>query len=452
VPTERYRLADLVVDAESGSVVRDDVPLDLPPLSFALLVALLRRAPGLARREDLVDEVWDGAVVGDETLSQRVRLLREALGDVATAPRYVESVRGWGYRIAARVDRLDGAERELTTIAVLPFANLGGHPADDPLCEGLAEEIISALAEVDGLRVMARTSSFAVARMGLDACQAGERLGAGSLLEGSVRRSGERVRVTVQLIETTRGGHLWSERYERELSDALELEDEIAAVVAERLGADLGHHEVRRRRGPVEPEAHHAYLEGRYHFARATPEALARAVERYQRAIALDPSYARAYDGLAELHWFLGFYGGAPPRDAFGQSTWYALQALELDESLADTHALLGMLRKELDYNWPEVDRELARARELDPDSSAAPGTTTGSGASCATWRRPLRHGTSHPPPWPSATSGWGSGTRSCASSTGPSRSAIPSSCPSRRTHSLTPSATTPASTASWRR
>jgi TolB-like protein len=338
-------------------------------LSFALLLALLRRAPEVARREELIDQVWEGTIVGDETLSQRVRLLRDALGDAAKEPRYVESVRGWGYRAAAQVGRLDSGERALSTVAVLPFANLGGDPADDPLCEGLAEEIISALARVDGLRVIARTSSFAVARMGLDACQAGERLDAGSLLEGSVRRSGKRVRVTVQLVETSCGGYLWNERYERELCDTLELEDEIADAVAARLRADLDCGQERRRRPTVDPEAHQAYLEGRYHFARATPEALAKAVECYQRAVALDPGFARAYDALAEYHWFLGFYGGAPPRDTFERSTWCALQALELDETLADTHALLGMLRKELDYNWPEVDRELARARELDPES-----------------------------------------------------------------------------------
>ena len=110
-------------------------------------------------------------MVADETLSQRVRLLREALGDTGEVPRYVESVRGWGYRAAASVERLSAGERELTTVAVLPFANLGGDPADDPLCEGLAEEIISGLAAVDGLRVIARTSSFAVGRMGLDVCR-----------------------------------------------------------------------------------------------------------------------------------------------------------------------------------------------------------------------------------------------------------------------------------------
>ena len=175
--------------------------------------------------------------------------------------------------------------------------------------------------------------------------------------------------MTVQLVETVGGGHLWSDRYDRELSDALELEDEIAAGVASRLRADLAGGTISRRRTAVNPAAHQAYLEGRYHFARATPEALARAAQCYQDAIAIDPSFARAYDALAELHWFLGFYGGARPSDAFGQSTWYALRALELDESLADTHALLGMLRKELDYNWPEVERELARARELNPSS-----------------------------------------------------------------------------------
>jgi len=352
VASECYRIDDLLVDAESGSVRRNGHLVDLPPLSYALLIALLRHAPGVVRRQDLVDEVWKDTLVSDETLSQRVRLLRDALGDTAEAPRYVESVRGWGYRAAAPVERLGGAGPTPATVAVLPFANLGGDPSDDPLCEGLSEEIISALTGVEGLRVIARTSSFAE-----------------SILEGSVRRAGQRVRVTVQLVETGHGGHLWSESYDRELRDTLELEDEIARSVVARLRADLDPERVLPRRQPVDPAAHEAYLEGRYHFARATPEELARAAECYQRAIAIDPTFARAFDALSELHWYLGFYGGAPPRDAFGQSTWFALRALELDETLADTHALLGMLRKELDYNWPEVDRELERARELNAES-----------------------------------------------------------------------------------
>jgi serine/threonine-protein kinase len=261
------------------------------------------------------------------------------------------------------------ADRERPSVAVLPFANMSGAREDDYVCEGLAEEIIDALTRIPGLRVIARTSSFAVGRMGLDVREAGARLDVGSILEGSVRRAGSRVRVTVQLVETSDGSHLWSERFDRELTDVLALEDEIAAAIADRLRVQLGHGERDRRSRPVDAEAHGLYLEGRYYFARGTPEALAQAGACFARAVERDPQFALAFDALAELHWYLGFFGNVPPRDAFSQSTWYALRALELDDTLAETHALLGMLRKELDYNWPEVDRELGRARDLNRQS-----------------------------------------------------------------------------------
>lgn len=367
--TERYRIGDLVLDAGTGTITRQNRRLELPPLSFSLLVSLARHAPDTVRREELIEEVWSGTAVNDEALSQRVRLLRETLGDDATRPHYIGSVRGWGYRVVAPVERIGTGTRSETTIAVLPFSNLAGDVRDDPLCEGVAEAIIDSLTRVAGLRVIARTSSFAVSRLGLDACEAGLRLGAGHLLEGSVRRSGERVRVTVQLIETSNGSHLWSERYDREFRDVLELEDRIAEDVAQRLREDLAAGAVGRRRPAIDPVAHQAYLEGRYHFARVGPEALARAKASLEAAVAADPRFAPAFDALAELYWYQGFFGGMAPRDAFTQSTWYALRALELDESLPETHALLGMLRKEMDYDWPEVDRELGRARELSPSS-----------------------------------------------------------------------------------
>ncbi len=252
---------------------------------------------------------------------------------------------------------------------MLPFANMSGAREDDYLCEGLAEEIIDALTRIPGLRVIARTSSFAVGRMALDVREAGTRLGVGSVLEGSVRRAGSRVRVTAQLVDTRDGSHLWSERFDRELTDVLALEDEIAAAIAERLRVELRRDE--RGRGPrqIDVETHSIYLEGRYYFARGTPEALTQARGCFERAIERDPGFALAFDALAELYWYLGFFGNVLPRDAFSQSTWHALRALELDDTLAETHALLGMLRKELDYNWPEVDRELRRARELNGQS-----------------------------------------------------------------------------------
>ena len=205
--------------------------------------------------------------------------------------------------------------------------------------------------------------------MGLDVREAGAKLGAGHILEGSVRREGVRVRVSAQLVRASDGSHVWSERYDRELTDVLALEDEIAAAIAERLRVQLAGDSPRRPPRAVHPDAHAAFLEGRYFFARGTPDALMRSRECFERAIALDPDSALAYDSMAELHWYLGFFGNVPPREAFSQSTWHALRALELDDSLAQTHALLGMLRKELDYNWPEVDRELQRAFQLNRES-----------------------------------------------------------------------------------
>jgi TolB-like protein len=257
------------------------------------------------------------------------------------------------------------SRREKASVAVLPFLNMTGSKEDDYFCEGLAEEIIGALTRIPGLRVIARTSAFAVGRMGLDVREAGARLDVTNILEGSVRREGRRVRVTAQLVTTSDGSHLWSERYDRELTGVLALEDEIAAAIAARLRLDLARDARERVQPVVDAEAHAAYLEGRYHFARGTPEALGQAMACYEAAIARDPGFALAHDSLAELHWFLGFFGNVPPREAFSRSTWHALRALELDDGLAETHALLGMLRKELDYNWPEVDRELGRAFEL---------------------------------------------------------------------------------------
>ena len=255
------------------------------------------------------------------------------------------------------------------SVAVLPFTRMTGAAEDDYLCEGLAEEIINALTRIPGLKVIARTSAFAVSRMGLDVREAGARLDVGHILEGSVRRDGARVRVTAQLVSTSDGSHLWSERYDREMTDVLALEDEIAAAIAARLRVEFAGANRDRPHPVVDPEAHAAYLEGRYYFARGTPDALAHASACFERAIARDPTSALAYDSLAELYWYLGFFGNVRPRDAFSQSTWYALRALELDDTLAQTHALLGMLRKELDYNWPEVDRELQRALDLNRES-----------------------------------------------------------------------------------
>jgi len=162
---------------------------------------------------------------------------------------------------------------------------------------------------------------------------------------------------------------VWSERYDRELIDVLALEDDIAQAIAARLRIEFAGGPRTPPAAVGNPDAYTAYLEGRHHFARGTPDALRHAMACYERATALDPGFALAYDSLAELHWYLGFFGHVPPREAFAVSTFNALRALELDDGLAQAHALLGMLRKELDYNWAEVDRECRRALQLNPES-----------------------------------------------------------------------------------
>jgi serine/threonine-protein kinase len=274
-------------------------------------------------------------------------------------------------KAALETSQAPGANAEQASIAVLPFVNMSSAEEDVFLCEGLAEEIINVLTRIPGLRVIARTSSFAVGRMDLDVREAGARLDVGNLVEGSVRRAGDRVRITAQLIDTRDGSHRWSERFDRELTDILALEDEIAEAIAERLQIELKQEDRGQRRSAVNPEAHALFLEGRHHFARGTPEAMAKAMSCFERAIEIDPTFSLTHDSLAELHWYLGFFGGVPPREAFSQGMWHALRALEFDDTLAETHALLGMLRKELDYNWPEVDREFRRAHELNRESPA---------------------------------------------------------------------------------
>jgi len=294
-----------------------------------------------------------------------VRLVERCL-QKDVADRYQSAVE---LKSAIEVCLAPGADRERASIAVLPFANMSGAKEDDYLCEGLAEEIINVLTRIPGLRVIARTSSFAIGRMELDVREAGARLDVGHILEGSVRRAGQRVRITAQLVTTSDGSHLWSERFDRDLTDIFALEDELAEAIAERLRVELKQDGRGQRRPEVNPEAHTLFLEGRYFFARGTPDAMAQAKTCFERTLELDPSFALAYDSLAELYWYLGFFGGVPPRESFSQGMWHAMRALELDDTLAETHALLGMLRKELDYNWPEVDREFRRARELNRDS-----------------------------------------------------------------------------------
>jgi serine/threonine-protein kinase len=247
------------------------------------------------------------------------------------------------------------------SIAVLPFANLSADPEQEYFSDGLAEETINALTQVSGLKVIARTSAFAFKGKNEDIRKIAETLGVTNVLEGSVRRAGGRIRVTAQLIQAIDGTHLWSQRYDRETVDVFAIQDEISAAIADQLKVRL----TERKRSPSSVAAYEAYLEGRYHSQKASPGEVAKALPCFERAIALDPSYAPAYHGMAEYYWIIAVLGLADPRVFLPKAAAASRRALELDGTMAESHATLGAVSLALDYDLAEAEKHIRRAREL---------------------------------------------------------------------------------------
>ena len=245
------------------------------------------------------------------------------------------------------------------SIAVLPFANMSQKADDEFFSDGLAEEIINALVQVPGLKVIARTSAFAFKGKHEDIRKIAETLGVTNVLEGSVRRAGSRIRVTAQLILARDGTHLWSQRYDRELADIFAVQDEIAAAIAGALKLKLS--PAPERRMPSVP-AYEAYLKYRFYQWRFTPEDSQRSRECLEQALALDPGFALPYVGLADYHLALAAVGGLPSLKAMPRARELAMRALEIDPDLPEAHAMLGIVAGVLDYDWRETERRFRLA------------------------------------------------------------------------------------------
>jgi TolB-like protein len=256
-------------------------------------------------------------------------------------------------------------EATAPSIAVLPFTNISHDNADEYFSDGLAEEIINALTHIRGLKVIARTSAFAFKGKSEDIRRIAHALGVTHVLEGSIRKAVNRIRVTAQLIAAVDGGHLWSERYDRELVDIFDIQDEIAGAIASALEFKLADPPRRRRLPAV--AAYEAYLQARYHWAKFTPESHARSKAELERAIAVDPDFALARSELGE-HFFMSYVLGlASAQDAVPLVRKYAGEALDIDPILPEAHALLGCIAGIIDYDWPEADRRFTLACSQDP-------------------------------------------------------------------------------------
>jgi serine/threonine-protein kinase len=266
------------------------------------------------------------------------------------------------------------AREEKVSIAVLPFHNLSADPENEYFSDGMTEELMGALAKLPGLRVAARTSSFAFKGRERDLKEVGRRLQVGTILEGSVRKAGGRIRISAQLVDANEAYQLWAETYERDLQDVFAVQDEIARTIAAELKLKLlaGAGAPLATPGTESLEAYTCYLQGRYFTRTRTPSGLKRGVSCYEQAIALDPAYARAYAGLAECWALLGFaeFGDLAPRDTLPKARAAVDKALEVDPTLGDAHIIMGMIAVIYEWDWSRAEREFRHGLRLQPDSS----------------------------------------------------------------------------------
>ncbi len=281
------------------------------------------------------------------------------------------------------------AARTIPSIAVLPFADMSPKKDQDYFCEGMAEEIINALTNLEGLHVSARTSSFKFKGQALDATEIGAQLKVGSILEGSVRKAGDRLRITAQLITGGDGFHLWSERYDRDMEDVFAVQDDIARMVVEKLRVkllDIADAPLVKR--PTDDlEAYNLYLQGRYYWSRRYKGFFDKAVACFEQAIAQDPSCAPAHAGLADGYAVLGLYGFMSPAEARARALPAAQKAIDLDDSLDEAHRSMGLVQWIFESDPSAAERELRLALAQNPRSGLTHGVlgvvlaSTGRGA-----------------------------------------------------------------------
>lgn len=353
-----------------------------------LLFLLVENRGQLLSRDEIVEKLWDPDMYFDSEhgINTAIYKIRRALGDNTARPRFIETVIGKGYRFIGELDPIGLAEvkcisartarkgRHKIMLIALPFVNLNGGAQQEFFTDGLTEELISQLGSLnsESLGVIARTTSMTYKNTRKSVRQIGDELGVEYLFEGSVRRTGNQVRVTAQLIETRQATHIWSQSYRREIEDVLAVQEELARDIAGQILDQIPSRkssQVAARR--VSPEVQEAYLKGRYHLNRLTLVDLNKAVQFFQLATRHDPTMAPAYAGLGLTFGFLIVLNALPPREASPKGLEAAEHALRLDPNLAETHEALGVLHNTW-WVWDQAERDLRRAVKLNPSSANA--------------------------------------------------------------------------------
>jgi len=364
---QTVRFGAFELDMDAGELRRQGLKIRLQEQPLRILQLLLAKPRRLVTREELRKALWssNSYVDFDQGLNRAIKKLREALGDSAESPRFVETLAKRGYRFIGD-SRTSSAIGD--SIVVLPFVNMSADTENEYFADGITEEIINALTQIGDLHVVARSSAFSFKGKHVDPRVVAEQLNVRTVLEGSVRRADNQLRITVQLVNAADGFHLWSERYDREMQDVFAIQDEIARSIARRLQvtfeADAAGPLVRPGTGNL--EAYRQYVKGRallYKRASAIP----RALESCRRAVTLDPEYALAWAGLADSYTAAGYYGLTPAQESVLKGLEAARRAVAIDPSLAEAHCALAMASLMGTWDREEARREFLRSIELNP-------------------------------------------------------------------------------------
>jgi serine/threonine-protein kinase len=274
---------------------------------------------------------------------------------------------------ALRADEVE-TEAQAKSIAVLPFGNMSADPENEYFCDGLTEAIINTFTAIKDFKVVARTSAFSFKGKDVDVRDIGRQLDVNNVLEGSVQKAGNRLRITAQLIDVSNGYHLWSERFDRAMDDVFAIQDEISLAIADNLQLELleGDKDKLVKRHTDDPEAYNLYLKGRYFFRKFTQESFEKAIENFELAAAKDTSFALPFAGLADTYIEYGYFGMLPQREAIVKAKQMALKAVEMDASVGEAHTTLGVLYGLTEYNLESAGREHQAALALSPSNAEA--------------------------------------------------------------------------------
>jgi TolB-like protein/DNA-binding winged helix-turn-helix (wHTH) protein/Flp pilus assembly protein TadD len=439
-PLRRLGFGVFEVDLRDGQLTRRGLRLRLQEQPFQVLAMLLEKPGEVVTREELRSRLWPSTVVDfDHGLNKAISKIREVLGDSVEKPRFVETVARRGYRFLADVAVIDTADGQrepapdalasprdtpladltdagalpkravppyawrlfafglalvitaslswvvysrnqsspmIRSLAVLPLENLSGDASQDYFADGMTDELITNLGQIGALRVISRTSVMTYKGVRKPLAQIAAELNVEAVVEGSVLRSGEQVRITAQLIQVPADKHIWAQSYEGDVRDTLTVQNRVARAIAEQIRVTLNRQEqaTLEKSKTVNPEAYEAYLKGRYFWNKRTGDGLRTAIEYFSRAIKTDPAYAEAYSGLADSYAVSGDlkYGVLSPQDAFPKARAAATKALALDDSLGEAHASLAFALDLYGWDWDAAETEYRQAIKLNPGYATA--------------------------------------------------------------------------------